>query len=431
MMTPQGSLLPSRRSRQSRVKPFRLKFRAHYGQAAYVKSSEPILAAIAGTGGGKTVIGMIDVLMDMAKYPGELWLVVEPTWAMVTRILLTSSPGRPSLLHLIKQIDPSAFYLKADNAIYSKIGTVFLGSAQNPMSLEGVHVRGAWMDEAGQMSRLAFETVKRRVAAKGGRVKITTTPYNRGWLYKEVHLPARAGDRDIKVINFPSTANPTYSLAAFERAQRTMNPARFRMMHEGGFERPEGMIYGPTADGSPQWDDKLIIPPFPIPADWWQGAGVDFGWNHPTGAGFVARSPDDQGGIYYLTHDYKKGESSMATHANALKKISSNGANPQRWVGDPAAAQERKELRTLGIPIRLADNTVMAGIETVGGLMATGRFFVFDTCHDFIDEVEGYIWDTKFDEFIDKPVKLNDDVMDAVRYIVHTEEKSQGVALHV
>ena len=98
MMTPQGTLLPSRQSKK--VKPFRLKFRAHYGQAAYVKSTEPILAAIAGTGGGKTVIGMIDNLMDMAKYPRELWLVVEPTWAMVTRILLTSSPGRPRLAPL-------------------------------------------------------------------------------------------------------------------------------------------------------------------------------------------------------------------------------------------------------------------------------------------------------------------------------------------
>ena len=430
MMRPPGNLLPSRRSSQSKLKPFRLKFRAHYGQAAYVQSTEPILAAIAGTGGGKTVIGMIDVLMDMAKYPGELWLVAEPTWQMVTRILLTSSPGRPSLLHLIKQIDPGAFYLKADNAIYSKLGTVFLASAQNPMSLEGVHVRGVWMDEAGQMSRLAFETCKRRVAFKGGRVKITTTPYNRGWLYTEVHQRARAGDKDIKVINFPSTANPMYDKEAFLRAQRTMNAARFRMMHEGGFERPEGMVYGPTADGTPQWDDNLILQPFKIPEEWWQGAGVDFGWNHPTGGAFVARSPDPER-IYYLTHDYKKGESSMATHHRNLMKIATNGANPARWEGDPAAAQERKELRTLGIPIRAANNDVMPGLETVGALMATGRFFVFNTCRDFIDEVEGYIWQTLNDDFIDKPVKINDDVMDALRYIVHTEEKRQGAVLHV
>jgi len=359
--------------------------------------------------------------MAMVKNPNQLWLVAEPTWPMVTRILLTASPGRPSLISLIKQFDPKAIYSKGDRAIYTKMGTILLASATHPESMEGAHVAGAWLDEAGQMSKLAFETAKRRVAFQGGRVKITTTPYNRGWLYKEVHLPALAGDKDIRVINFNSLANPAYNREAYERAQRTMTAARFRMMHEGGFERPEGMIYGN------QWEDSLLIEPFRIPDDWWQGAAMDFGWNHPTAAIFAARDPN---GVYYLTHEYKKGETLLEKHYKAVAKISQNGAKPTVWYGDPAAKQERREMRNYGLPMRPADNTFLTGIDTVAELMATGRLKVFNTLTHWADEVESYIWDTKNDEYTDKPVKINDDLMDATRYLLHTVEKTGQVRLH-
>ena len=396
-------------------KRLRLTIRAHTGQKEYVAATAPIVAAIAGTGGGKTVIGIIDLIMEMVKNPGQLWLVAEPTWPMVTRILLTASPGRPSLISLIKKFDPKAIYSKGDSAIYSTLGTILLASALNPQSMEGVHVAGVWLDEAGQMSKLAFETAKRRVAFQGGRVKLTTTPYNRGWLFKEVHVPAREGDPDIKVINFPSTSNPAYDRAAFERARHTMTDARFRMLHLGGFERPEGMIYGK------QWDDRLIIDPFDIHDDWWQGAAMDFGWNHPVGVVWMARNPD---GVYFLTHEYKRGETLLENHFKAIQKIQANGGpNPTVWYGDPAAKQERREMRNYGLPMRTADNTFLTGIDTMAELMATGRFYVFKTCTHWIDEIEGYVWDTKNDEFTDKPVKMNDDLMDAGRYLVHTEEK--------
>ena len=41
-----------------------------------------------------------------------------------------------------------------------------------------------------------------------------TTPYNRGWLYKDVYSPFLRGDPDVKVSRFNSLANPKYPTAA-------------------------------------------------------------------------------------------------------------------------------------------------------------------------------------------------------------------------
>lgn len=396
------------------TKTLRLTARLHYGQKEMQVATEPVVAAIAGSGGGKTVILKLLQMIDMIKHPNEVWLFAEPTWPMVTRILLTSYPKNPSLPALVKHFDPKSFYSKTDHIIYSTLGTIFLASASHPQSMEGAHVAGASLDEAGLMSALALETAKRRVASKGGRVRIGTTPYNRGFLYRQVYLPAREGDPDIKVINFPSTANPAYSREAFERARRTMTEARFNMMHLGGFERPEGMILS-------NWNDSLLIDPFPIPDTWWQGAALDFGWNHPFAGIWGARDDD---GTYYLTHEYKKGQTLLADHYKAITKISTNGANPQIWYADPSARQERAELRRLGLPLRAANNDVLTGLDTLNELMATGRLRVFRTMTNWLDEVEGYVWDTKDDNFTDKPIKLNDDLIDCTRYLIHTAEKT-------
>ena len=47
--------------------------------------------------------------------------------------------------------------------------------------------------------------------------------------------------------------------------------------------------------------------------------------------------------------------------------------------------------------------------------------------------MEGYVWDVGAHgcaPFQDKPLKVNDDLKDATRYLVHTREKRMGVRLY-
>ena len=273
------------------------------------------------------------------------------------------------------------------------------------------------------MSRLAFETAQRRASFKRGQVLITTTPYNRGWLKTDIYDRWKAGDQDYFISQFSSLANPTYPKEALERNRRSMSAARFRMMHEGGFERPEGMIYE-------QWDDSMIVEPFPIPHQWTRSAAIDFGFNHPTAAVWLATDPD---GVYYLYQEYRKRGDLLANHHRAIAAYSANGQGPapERWYADPSAKQSIAEMRRLGLPLVAADNDVLAGIDTLSTLMTTSRFKVFRTCKNWLDEVESYVWDTKGDFRLDKPMKVDDDLMDATRYLVHSQERRPGVRLFV
>ena len=402
-----------------RAERINLTVHPHRAQAAILTATARTVAAIAGTGGGKTVIGMIWLMLSMARRRGELWLVVEPTWPMVDRILLNSSAGRVGLVDLWRSIDPEVIYHAQRRALHCALGTIYLASATNPESMEGAHVAGAWLDEAGQMPKLAYETAQRRASFKSGQLLITTTPYNRGWLFTDVYQKWKAGDPDYFVSQFSSLANPAYPRDILEGNRRSMSPARFRMMHEGGFERPEGMIYS-------QWNDSMIVDPFPIPHDWAHAAGIDFGFNHPTAAVWAARDPD---GVYYIYREHRKSGELLATHHQAL--IKPNGQKPDRWYADPSARQSIAELRRLGLPLVPANNDVPNGVDTVATLMATGRLKVFRTCKNWLDEVESYVWDTKDDIKTDKPRKVDDDLMDATRYLLHTQEKALGPRLFI
>jgi len=112
-------------------------------------------------------------------------------------------------------------------------GRVIMGSADNPLSLEGAHVRAAWLDEAGQMDALVWDVVRRRTAFYQGRILITTTPYFWNWIKTEVYDKAVSGeDPDIELVTFDSKTNPYFPVEEFERLRATMPDWKFKMFYE-------------------------------------------------------------------------------------------------------------------------------------------------------------------------------------------------------
>lgn len=150
---------------------------------------------------------------------------------------------------------------------------VILRSADAEGGLEAATCFCAWCDEAGQPTfRLqAWEAIMRRLSIAQGRALITTTIYTGGWLKTEVYDRWKAGDKDYVVIQFDSTDNPTFSKEEFERARRTIAPAKFEMFYRGRFAKQAGLVYD-CFDSAAQ-----VIDPFPIPDTWLWHTGHDFG----------------------------------------------------------------------------------------------------------------------------------------------------------
>lgn len=363
-----------------------------------------VLAAIAGTGGGKTALGYWWLTDRMTKFQGNTWGVAEPTFPMLSKILLNSpDPERPDLFKYFESIGHHPKYHAVEKIISTDCGQIYLGSADNPNSLQGAAVKGYWLDEAGMMGLTAYETALQRVAMMSGQVLLTTTPYNRGWLKTEVF--DKTGTAGIHAERWRSIDRPNFPKKSYEDMQGRLSKARFGMMFDASFERPEALIY---SDYDPLKHD---IDPFPIPDEWPKQAGIDFGYNNPTA---ILKGAMNKDGILYLYDEYYESKRHIADHRHVLLE------SLARYIwADPSSKQEIAELNAGGgILVLPANNDVLVGIQRVIELFRTGRIRVFRNLRHLKDELENYVWDQKENISTDKPIKLDDHLCDALRYLV-------------
>lgn len=87
---------------------------------------------------------------------------------------------------------------------------------------------------------------------------------------------------------------------------------------------------------------------------------------------------------------------------------------------DPSAASFIILTRKKGMfNVIEADNDVLEGIQNCCGVLNNYAIKINDCCKAFIDEIQGYVWDSK-SLTQDKPLKVNDHAMDDFRYFVNT-----------
>jgi len=390
-----------------------VKVSLHEGQSKAWRSDAKFVAMISGTGGGKTVFGPIWLYREIQKHPKDTYLVVSPTYQMFQRIVL------PKTREFFDQVAQGE-YKASERAYYLPTGAViYFGSADNPLTLEGVHVRAAWLDEAGQMKREAWEVVMRRIGFYNGRVLITTTPYNLGWLKSEFYDKWKAGDKDYDVIQFASIVNPYYPREAFERAKSTLPEWKFKMFYMGEFARPEGLVYDEFNPG------HHIIDPFKIPDDWRRVVGVDFGYNNPTAAVWLAINND---GIIYAYREYYERNKLPEESGKDILRLS-EGEIIDSVFCDPSNPAAIEQYRRIGLSAVPADNAVKTGIENVISMLRSDRLFIFKGLNNLLDEIENYRWKTQDNKITDEPLKEYDHAVDALRYAINTYMKRGRVEL--
>ena len=395
----------------------------HVGQIVALHARETHVFVVAGTGAGKTIFAPRWLYREIERHQSEPiesqnYLVFAPSYKVLKRATL------PAYIRLFHALRLGTF--KRGDLVYElRSGAkVWFGSCDNPESLEGLHVRAAHGDEIGQnsVSLEVWETVRRRLAFFGGRFLGTTTPYNLGWLKQHVVDPVRRGEaKGIRVIGFPSTANPMYPREAFELARATLPRWRFRMFHLGEFERPEGLIYDVFDE------TRHVIGPFSIPIEWPRYAGQDFGLKHPTGTVFGALDPrpypDD---VLYLYAEYRRSERATSDHLADIKRLAA-GPLRRMWA-DPRSVQLIADYRAAGLPIEkgaAGPGEVKAGIQEVYTRLAEAasdglpRLRVFrGLLPGWLDEVERYEWARDAaGNATDRPVEYADDLMDCTRYL--------------
>lgn len=398
----------------------KLRINFHAGQKAAMASTARITAIIAGTQSGKTLTGPEWLRREISRCgPGD-YMVVSPHFTLLELKAL------PSFRHLFEDLLQLGSY-KASPVRHFRVSnagtrrlfggwtgtptTVYFGYAANPDSLESLTGKAAWLDEPGQKHfRLAsWRAILRRLAIHQGRILLTTTPYDLGWLKSEIY--DRRKQRGYKVVNFRSDSNPVFPKKEFRRAQRELPPWMFRMFYCGLFERPAGLIYDVFSE------ERHKIPRKAVPSSTERFWGFDFGAINLVCLKYY-RDPDS--GAYILYETYKPG--ATRTAAEHLSELLDGDRLPDNaWGGAKSEDQWRQEFRAAGLLIREpVVSDVELGILRVYGAHKRNGIYVFDDQGEYLDEKMSY------SRVVDDAGEVQQDIkdksafhcMDAERYVI-------------
>lgn len=166
-------------------------------------------------------------------------------------------------------------------------------------------------------------------------------------------------------------------------------------------------------------EDLIKVAAFPIPAHWPQICGIDFGWDHPSGAARLAWDRDND--VLYVTACHRAREQTPAMFVPSVKPWGAwlkwawphDGLQHDKGSGE-RLAQQYKDQGLKMLPDRATfddgSNGVEAGVMEMLDRMETGRFKVFEHLADWFEEFRLY---HRKGGLI---VKSSDDLLSATRY---------------
>lgn len=374
-----------------------------------------------GTQWGKTLVGSLRMKEKNHLFTkkDDHFIITAPTYKILTQ---------STLLPYLKIMDGFGKYNKAEQIFeINNGGRVFFRTETDPDSIVGItNVRHIWADEAGKYRLYFWENIQARADFTGCDVDLTTSPYSRNWVYKELVKPTLAGKRtDTELIQAASWENPYHFLAdPKKRAEKlgTMDPRRFAMLYGGEWGQMSGLVYDCFDEAENQCN------PFELPMGTKYYGGIDWGYN-PDPFCLKVRAITPEGRHYSVSEFYKTGLTITDIALVCKQKKQTFGI--LNFFCDPSQPGYIEELNRHGVPATPADNDINRGIALHYELMKTRKFKFFrDLNPHSIDEIEVYHYPEFEDlgpdqnEKVTKPVDQNNHSMDTDRYITISTVRS-------
>jgi len=397
---------------------------------------------IAGSQGGKTSYGPWWLKREIYDSRGSGdYIAVTSSYDMFKLKML------PSMLNVFEHILKCGRYWAADKVIElahpisgdflakkstdPMWGRIILRSADALSGLESATAKAAWLDECGQdgFTFDAYKAVRRRIALYRGRILMTSTLYNVGWLTLNIIDRAietgevnretmgeseidvtTSESSDITVVQFDSILNPMFPREEFEEARAMMPDEEFQMFYRGRKGSRRFLIYD---NFDPQRD---IVTPFMIPVEWRRYIGLDFGPVH-TCAMYYAEDPGTK--TLYCYREYLSGDLLIKDHATKI--LSGEQAITASWGGANSEGQWRMEFSSSGLPLLKPDiQDVDLGINRVYAQHSLGGIKYFSSVSGIIDEKGRYRRKRDKSGQITEDIELKSTFhrLDAERYVI-------------
>jgi len=379
----------------------KIRVELHKYQMQVMQSMKRFILMVAGTQGGKTTTGAYWIFKEIDNYPQDEYLIAAPTYKIMGQSTL------PRFLDVMRGMIPGKWNEQKKEFKIRAGGKVYFRSTEDPDAIEAMKCRAIWLDEAGKMKHRVWNAVNSRIAILKGKVLMTTSWYNLGWLYHDIY---RRVDDDYEIIQFASNENPWFPEDEWDRLKKTLPEAEFRRRFGGEPIKAEGLVYSCFDRHTHVYDVEHTE----LPKGLFKFIGMDLGYTSPTAVLFCGIDKD---GTIWVYDEYYERKGLLSYHAEQLKNRGYN-RNIKIWA-DRSAAQEIAELSSAGLLIAGARNIdVNVGISKVSKLFISGKIKISSKCENLIDELETYSWRSTDDIEIkeDKVIKKQDHCVDALRY---------------
>lgn len=386
---------------------------------------------------GKTIASIIawgHHLDRMRAAEGEAFVVARTRDAAARNIF-----GPLKSVPLLRALFPRTSYTSgAPTAIVlgQEVHVLGANDRQAEEKLRGLTGKSGYADEITVLPAPMFRQANGRLSVDGAALFGTTNPDNPShWLKADYLDKPRTqgmwtpGEDEVDVLDlatwhFELDDNPFVS-AKYKRDRKAEYTGLwFRRMILGEWVQAEGAIYDSfdpdvhVVDELPELDRVLAV-------------GLDYGTTNPFAALLLCITRDGRIAVTReYRHDSKRARRQLtdAEYSVALREWldegrTLHGGQSPRWLAvDPSAASFQEQLHRDGVRgVTDADNSVADGIRLVSSLLAAGRLVIHSSCKGLIGEFPGYAWDDKAAaRGEDKPIKVADHSLDALRYAVLT-----------
>jgi PBSX family phage terminase large subunit len=382
---------------------------------SFIHEKPKILLASGAKRAGKTFVFILLFLMHIAKYEGQglSFIIGGATQASIRRNILNDMEA---ILSKELKLNKANAITVMGNKIYCFDGA----NADAWKKARGFTSAGALLNEGTALHDSFVKEVISRCSYKGARVLIDTNPENPAHSVKTDYIDKDgqvldSGRLNIRAFHFTLFDNnfldPEYVESIIASTPSGMFTDRDIY---GQWVSAEGVIYKDFHKdvhyiSQEEFDKVRIVKYF---------AGVDWGYEHY--GSIVVLGIADNGNLY-LIEEHAKQHEEIDYWVKVAKGVKERYGNINFYC-DTARPEHIIRFRRERIRAINADKKVVSGIEEVARLFKLNKLFIVrNNVERFDKEIYLYVWNERTGE----PVKLWDDVLDAVRYAIYTELKPQ------
>ena len=289
----------------------------------------------------------------------------------------------------------------------------------------GEAVDVVWLDEEPPTS--IYSQALTRTADRGGIVFMTFTPES--GMTETVAQFVNNLKKGQALLQATWDDAPHMTKEVRDQILQALPPHERKMREKGIPQLGSGLVF-------PIAEDDIVCDPIDIPTHWPRLCGLDFGWDHPTAAVWIAWDRDSD--IAYVYDSYSMRQEAVPIHASAIK--SRGNWIPVIWPMDGRQADKgsgkslTEQYRTEGLNMTREHFTnppsqgqkdgtggvsVEAGIMEIYTRMQTKRLQIFRNQSKLLEELRMY------HRKDGKIVPVHDDVISAMRYCVMSLRKAR------